>query len=476
LSDASAALERAEYAARDADALAIANEITRYRAHVMARRGNTDSADAVLRDSVDHRRHDGDEVGAIDAELDLAGLCVRRGLLSDAARLASGAGASAACRKLAGFSTRAQLVCAAVDVAELRLESARGRLARLVDEHAEEDVRVAARGLLDEVEAWTSETADYSVLERHHGRDEVERGLARARIAMAANDPTVALAAAREVAVRAERAGRSADLADALALTARLHLARGDADSAAVAAASALIEGRGSSMLRSQTNALLVLAALERDGGDIDTTSAYLTQALGIASECGLPVERLVAAEALDELAGSGAGPTTPRNPSAATMTPAAIEAADRMLTDLGLATARPYRVVSASGSASYVAGANPEVLGMTDRNLAIDAVRDVVIRDGEQVADLRRRTLLKRLLFLFASAPGQLYSKEEIVQTVWKVEYHPLNRDAALFTNIMRVRRLLGDDGADLIRASEGGYRFIPPKDFLFVEAVREP
>jgi len=58
-------------------------------------------------------------------------------------------------------------------------------------------------------------------------------------------------------------------------------------------------------------------------------------------------------------------------------------------------------------------------------------------------------------------------------VQTVWAVEYHPLRHDAALFTNIMRIRRLLGRDGAELIRVGEDGYRFTPGKDFMFVEPV---
>ncbi|MBT8493163.1 MAG: helix-turn-helix domain-containing protein, partial [Deltaproteobacteria bacterium] len=93
-----------------------------------------------------------------------------------------------------------------------------------------------------------------------------------------------------------------------------------------------------------------------------------------------------------------------------------------------------------------------------------------VIIRGGKQIADLRRRSLLKRLLFLFASEPQRTFSKEEIVQTVWNVDYHPLRHDAALFTNIMRIRRLLGKDGADLIRVTEDGYRFVPPKDFIYV------
>ena len=32
------------------------------------------------------------------------------------------------------------------------------------------------------------------------------------------------------------------------------------------------------------------------------------------------------------------------------------------------------------------------------------------------------------------------------------------------------KVRRLLGEDGSEIIRVTEDGYRFVPPRDFLFV------
>jgi DNA-binding response OmpR family regulator len=108
--------------------------------------------------------------------------------------------------------------------------------------------------------------------------------------------------------------------------------------------------------------------------------------------------------------------------------------------------------------------------LKLDKRSLVIDGAREQIFRSGASIADLRRRSLLKRLLFLFASAPGKVFSKEAIVQAVWNVEYHPLRHDAALFTNIMRIRRLLGEDGSEIIRVTEDGYRFVPPRDFLFV------
>ena len=74
---------------------------------------------------------------------------------------------------------------------------------------------------------------------------------------------------------------------------------------------------------------------------------------------------------------------------------------------------------------------------------------------------------------FLFASAPGKVFSKEAIVQAVWNVDYHPLRHDAALFTNIMRLRRLLGEGGDEILRVGEGGYRLVPPADFMFVDKL---
>ena len=137
---------------------------------------------------------------------------------------------------------------------------------------------------------------------------------------------------------------------------------------------------------------------------------------------------------------------------------------------NLGLTALRPFRIIDASGAVSEVADADPEVLRLPVRTLAVDAVRETIWRRGTELADLRRRSLLKKLLFLFAAAPGKTFSKEEIVQTVWSVAYHPLRHDAALFTNIMRIRRLLGEDGAEIIRVTEDGYRFEPPSDFVFV------
>jgi tetratricopeptide (TPR) repeat protein len=476
LSDAENALVEAETAALEVDEVAVAEEIRRRRAVVLARRGRQAIACDSLREIVDARRARGDEIGAMRAEIDLAQVLERRGLVAAAAELAAACAASAARRGLKAFAAEARLVGASVDASELRLDEACEQLRGILsDSAAPAAVRARAAAMLQIATAWASGAApaDESL---PYCDDEIDHARVRASIALAAGDVVQALDSARSAAVWAERAGRMADMADALSLAARMYVARGDKQSANAAATRAVREGRSCGLTRAQARGLLVLSALRRDAGDAQAALTYARDALALATDAGLAFERLVAAEAIDVIdTAPGDENREARDAAAATMSRYAISWTSQALSDLGLTAARPFRVVNASGQESFVADANPGILRMEDRALAVDGVREVIVRHGKQIADLRRRSLLKRLLFLLAASPARTFSKEEIVQTVWEVEYHPLRHDAALFTNIMRIRRLLGEDGADIIRVSEDGYRFCAPPDFVFVENVAD-
>ncbi len=473
LVEAGAALDAADAVARDLDAVAVADEVLAARALVARRRGDAAAAAAMLHDLVRARRERGDELGALRAELDLAELEILRGQPALAAELASAAMASSVRRELAHLAARAQAVVAAIDLMELRIVVALPRLEELAGQvvlDAATSANVSV--LLATARALSGQRAGAVELAQNAGaesRDELDRRLAGAEVALATGDVAVAHGLARDTAVLAERAHRTIELASALVIVARLELARGDRGNARAAATRAAREAAAAGLVRVRIHALLGLSALARDDDDAATAVAYARDASELALTAGLPVERLVAHAALDAISGSEAV-ADPSAPSAATMAPTAIEGAARLLTDLGLTTQRPFRVIDAEGVPSDVADANPEILRLAGRALAVDGVREVIWRHGQELADLRRRSLLKRLLFLFASAPGRVFSKENIVQAVWNVEYHPLRHDAALFTNIMRIRRLLGEDGSEIIRVTEDGYRFVPPRDFLFV------
>jgi hypothetical protein len=496
VTEASSALEAGDAIARELDAIGAIDELRIARAQVAIRRGDTEAAVVELRDLVASRRSLGDEIGALRAELELAELLALRGEMALAAELASAAHATASRRRLDHLTARAAVVLAWIDLAEVRIDAARESLERLLGARdgsagasgplsGGRGLPSAAAGVLDAASAARAEallaearalsgqrTAAIAAARDAGGeqiRDDVDRDLAAATVAVAAGDIAGGLETARSVAVRAERLGRAGDLATALGLVARLELARGDHTGARAAATRAVREATRSGLVRVRVHALLALAALSRDDGDHGAALAYARDAAEMATAAGLPVERLAAYAALDGIAGADVV-ADPSSPSAATMAPPAIEAAARLLADLGLTAQRPFRVIDADGTTSDVADANPEILRLSARSLAVDGVRETIWRQGQELADLRRRSLLKRLLFLFAAAPGKVFSKEDIVQTVWNVEYHPLRHDAALFTNIMRIRRLLGEDGAEIIRVTEDGYRFVPPRDYVFV------
>ncbi len=473
LVEAATALDAADTVARDLDAVAVADEVLAARALVARRRGDSGQAAALLHDLVRARRERGDELGALRAELDLADLEILRGQPALAAELASAALASSVRRELGHLAARGGAVVGAIDLMELRLDAALPRLEELHGQPALDASSAAQVAvLLATARAMSGQRAGAVELAQNAGaesRDELDRRLAAADVALASGDVGQALELARDTAVLAERAHRTIELASALVIVARLELARGDRGNARAAATRAAREAAAAGLVRVRIHALLALSALARDDDDAASAVAYARDASELALTAGLPVERLVAHAALDAISGHEAV-ADPTAPSAATMAPTAIEGAARLLTDLGLTAQRPYRVIDAEGVPSDVADANPEILRLPARALAVDGVREVIWRHGQELADLRRRSLLKRLLFLFASAPGKVFSKEAIVQAVWNVEYHPLRHDAALFTNIMRIRRLLGEDGSEIIRVTEDGYRFSPPRDFLFV------
>jgi hypothetical protein len=473
LVEAVSALDAADAAARDLDAVAVADEVLAARALVARRRGDSTLAAQLLHDLVRARRERGDELGALRAELDLAELEILRGQPSLAAELASAASASSVRRELGHLAARGSAIVAAIDLMELRLDAALPRLEELHGQQALDAASAANVAVLLATARATSGhrggAVDLAYNAGAESRDELDRKLAAAEVSLAAGDVGGALELARETAVLAERGHRTIELAAALVIVARLELARGDRGNARAAATRAAREAAAAGLVRARVHALLALSALSRDDDDPASAVSYARDAAELALSAGLPVERLVAHAALDAISGHEAV-ADPSAPSAATMAPTAIDGAARLLTDLGLTAQRPFRVIDAEGVPSDVADANPEVLRLPARALAVDGVREVIWRHGAELADLRRRSLLKRLLFLFAAAPNKVFSKEAIVQAVWNVEYHPLRHDAALFTNIMRIRRLLGEDGSEIIRVTEDGYRFVPPRDFIFV------
>ncbi|MEJ7598314.1 MAG: hypothetical protein WKG01_10425 [Kofleriaceae bacterium] len=333
------------------------------------------------------RRERGDELGALRAELDLAELEIVRGQPALAAELASAALASSVRRELGHLAARGSAVVAAIDLLELRLDAALPRLEELHGKPALDAASAATVAvMLATARAMSGQRAGAVELAQNAGaesRDELDRRLAAAEVGLAAGDVGMALELARDTAVLAERSHRTIELASALVIVARLELARGDRGNARAAATRAAREAAAAGLVRARVHALLALSALARDDDDAASAVSYARDAAELAMTAGLPVERLVAHAALDAISGHEAV-ADPSAPSAATMSPTAIEGAARLLTDLGLTAQRPFRVIDAEGVPSDVADANPEVLRLSARALAVDGVREVIWRHGQ--------------------------------------------------------------------------------------------
>ncbi len=458
----------AEQVARDQAATAVVIEAEECRTILLAMAGELADAQARFTALVERMRAAGDEVGAVRLEIEQAFWLTESGQLSQAATLVTAAQNQCLTYGLHGLVARARLIIATVDLLQYRGDEAAQALRELVaSEAADGATRNAAIALLA---ATTGEPVNAALEGGTDDRVELLRVLREAGA-----EPSTGLARVGRLVAGAERCGKRAQLARALALISRLQVSYGERKAGRASALRALGEAEAAGAIDARVQALLTLSALAREGEDPIQARKFADDAQELSNQSGLSVESLIAGRARELCDAVGSPMPLEETAQAATMSMQAVKVASRWLTDLGLTVVRPYRVVAADGSEKRVADASPELLQLAQRELVVDGLRELILRSGSPIADLRRRSLLKRLLFLFAARPGAIFSKEQIVEAVWQVDYHPLRHDAALFTNIMRIRRLLGQDGTDLIRVSDDGYRFHPPKDFLFVERVEE-
>lgn len=75
---------------------------------------------------------------------------------------------------------------------------------------------------------------------------------------------------------------------------------------------------------------------------------------------------------------------------------------------------------------------------------------------------DFKNQFILLDLLKLFMTTPGQVYSKEEIVNKIWQQNYDPRVHDNKLYVTIKRLRRLIEPENEKpkyLFRAKNGYY-----------------
>ncbi len=100
------------------------------------------------------------------------------------------------------------------------------------------------------------------------------------------------------------------------------------------------------------------------------------------------------------------------------------------------------------------------------DAEIVLDR-RSHELRSASFYVSFAARPVLRRLLYALARRKNDVVDKETLASEVWSVEYHPLRHDAPLWSNVHRLRRLIGESGLR-IDVDEAGYRLAAPPGFV--------
>lgn len=79
-----------------------------------------------------------------------------------------------------------------------------------------------------------------------------------------------------------------------------------------------------------------------------------------------------------------------------------------------------------------------------TTRRLQIDREKRVILEPTMGEIHFERRFVLLEILYLLASKPGKVFSKEELVDQIWHESYNPMVHDSKVYTSISRLRKLV--------------------------------
>jgi DNA-binding winged helix-turn-helix (wHTH) protein len=94
--------------------------------------------------------------------------------------------------------------------------------------------------------------------------------------------------------------------------------------------------------------------------------------------------------------------------------------------------------------------------------DLVLNAVSNSVTERKKGRVDFKNQFILLDMLRVFMDQPGKVYSKENLVKTVWKQDYDPATHDNKIYVTIKRLRKLIEPDYDKpkyIFRAKNGYY-----------------
>lgn len=97
-----------------------------------------------------------------------------------------------------------------------------------------------------------------------------------------------------------------------------------------------------------------------------------------------------------------------------------------------------------------------------TNYDLIFDSVSKQITEKDKGKVDFKNQFILLDLLRLFVKTPGEVYSKEALVEKIWKQSYDPSVHDNKLYVTIKRLRKMIEPDYEKpkyIFRAKNGYY-----------------
>ena len=96
------------------------------------------------------------------------------------------------------------------------------------------------------------------------------------------------------------------------------------------------------------------------------------------------------------------------------------------------------------------------------DYDLIFDTTNKQILEKKKGKVDFKNQFILLDLLRMFLKTPGEVYSKEMIVEKIWKQSYDPRVHDNKLYVTIKRLRKMIEPDfdrPKYIFRAKNGYY-----------------
>ena len=86
-------------------------------------------------------------------------------------------------------------------------------------------------------------------------------------------------------------------------------------------------------------------------------------------------------------------------------------------------------------------------VVDQSEYDIVYNSVNNSITEKRKGKVDFKNQFILLDLLRLFLKHPGEVYSKEDLVDKVWKQEYDPGIHDNKIYVTIKRLRKLIEPD-----------------------------